>query len=215
MPGVTALKPSAESSGDDQFHVSTGRRFFDAANASWVIKVFPGEYYVTHRADEVLVTVLGSCVSACIRDPVIGVGGMNHFMLPQSQGGSWGDDPKSTRYGNFAMEKLLNELLKAGCARERLEIKVFGGGNVIDTSNAIGNDNADFVLRYLEAEGLRCAAQDLKGQQPRRIHYFPATGRVVRRLLGTSETSSVAREENEYASRISSRRIYGEVELFK
>jgi chemotaxis protein CheD len=215
VSGVTALKQSTDSRGDDQFHASTGRRFFDAANDSWVIKVFPGEYYVTQRADEVLVTILGSCVSACMRDPVIGVGGMNHFMLPQSQGRSWGDDPKSTRYGNFAMEKLLNELLKAGCARERLEIKVFGGGNVIDTNNAIGSDNADFVLRYLAAEGLRCAAQDLKGQQPRRIHYFPATGRVVRRLLGTSETSSVAREENEYVSRISSRRIYGEVELFK
>jgi chemotaxis protein CheD len=150
-----------------------------------------------------------------MRDPVIGVGGMNHFMLPQSEGRSWGDDPKSTRYGNFAMEKLLNEMLKAGCARNRLEIKLFGGGNVIESNNAIGSDNADFALRYLEAEGLRCAAQDLKGQQPRRIHYFPATGRVVRRLLGGSETSSVAREENEYASRISSRRVYGEVELFK
>jgi chemotaxis protein CheD len=215
VSGVTALKQSAIGGGDDQFQASAGRRFYDAASEAWVIKVFPGEYYVTPKADEVLVTILGSCVSACMRDPVIGVGGMNHFMLPHGQGRSWGDDPKSTRYGNFAMEKLLNELLKAGCARERLEIKVFGGGNVIESTNAIGSDNADFVLRFLEAEGLRCAAQDLKGQQPRRIHYFPATGRVVRRLLGTGETSSVAREETEYANRISSRRIYGEVELFK
>ena len=215
MIGTSALRQPANAGGDEQFHVSTGRRFFDAANAAWVIKVFPGEYYVTPKADEVLVTILGSCVSACMRDPVIGVGGMNHFMLPQSQGRNWGDDPKSTRYGNFAMEKLLNELLKAGCARERLEIKVFGGGNVIDSTKAIGSENADFVLRYLEAEGLRCTAHDLKGQQPRRIHYFPATGRVVRRLLGSGESSTIAREETEYASRISTRRTYGEVELFK
>ena len=215
MSGVPALKQSNNTGGDDQFQASTGRRFYDAASEAWVIKVFPGEYYVTPKADEVLVTILGSCVSACIRDPVIGVGGMNHFMLPHSQGRRWGNDPKSTRYGNFAMEKLLNELLKAGCARERLEIKVFGGGNVIDNSNAIGSDNADFVLHFLKAEGLRCAAQDLKGQQPRRISYFPASGRVVRRLLGSGETSSVAREETDYVNRISSRRIYGEVELFK
>lgn len=215
MSGATALQRPDIVSAGEQFHASTGRRFYDAANAAWVIKVFPGEFYVTPKADEVLVTVLGSCVSACIRDPIIGVGGMNHFMLPQSQGRTWGDDPKSTRYGNFAMEKLLNELLKAGCARERLEIKLFGGGNVIDSTNAIGSENADFVLRYLEAEGLRCAAQDLKGSYPRRIHYFPATGRVVRRLLGTGETSTIASEEKEYASRISTRQTYGEVELFK
>ena len=111
-------------------------------------------------------TVLGSCVSACIRDPVIGVGGMNHFMLAKGTSGGWGDDPKSTRFGNFAMEKLINELIKAGCSRERMEIKVFGGGNVIDASTAVGSDNSEFVLRYLEAEGLRCAAEDLGGSYP-------------------------------------------------
>jgi len=113
------------------------------------------------------------------------------------------------------MEKLLNELFKAGCARERLEIKVFGGGNVIDNNNAIGSENADFVLRFLEAEGLRCAAQDLKGRQPRRIHYFPASGRVVRRLLGVGESSLLVQEESEYARRLAARPSYGEVELFK
>jgi chemotaxis protein CheD len=215
VSGTSALQRPTTAGGDEHFHAATGRRFYDATSAAWMIKVFPGEYYVTTKADEVLVTILGSCVSACIRDPKIGVGGMNHFMLPQSNGRNWGDDPKSTRYGNFAMEKLLNELLKAGCARDRLEIKVFGGGNVIDSTNAIGSENSDFVLRYLDAEGLRCAAQDLKGQQPRRIHYFPATGKVVRRLLGTGETSAIAREETEYVSRISTRQTYGEVDLFK
>jgi chemotaxis protein CheD len=112
------------------------------------------------------------------------------------------------------MEKLINELLKAGCSRNSLEIKVFGGGNVTDTRNAIGTENSDFIVRYLEAEGLRCVAQDLGGQLPRRIHYYPATGKVVRRLLGTNETSAIAREEKEYVSRLSSRTMAGEIQLF-
>ena len=161
-----------------------------------------------------LVTVLGSCVSACIRDPHVGVAGMNHFMLPQNESGSWGKDAQSTRFGNFAMEKLINELIKAGCARERLEVKVFGGGNVTESTNAIGSNNADFVLRYLDAEGLRCAAQDLGGGLPRRIHYFPANGRVVRRLLGTGETTAVAREESDYRNRLRVQKSSGDIELF-
>jgi chemotaxis protein CheD len=191
------------------------RRFFDSASAAWMVKVFPGEFYVTSKADEVLVTVLGSCVAACIRDTRTGIGGMNHFMLPHSQAGRWAGDMQSTRFGNFAMEKLINELMKAGCSRDSLEIKVFGGGNVTDTANAIGTENSEFILRYLEAEGLRCVAQDLGGQLPRRIHYTPSTGKVVRRLLGASELSAVAREENEYVSRLSTRSTGGDIQLFK
>jgi len=191
-----------------------GRRFFDTAASAWMVKVFPGEFHITNKPDEVLQTVLGSCVSACIRDPFAGVGGMNHFMLPQHNSGAWGGDLKSTRFGNFAMEKLINELIKAGCARERMEIKVFGGGNVTDTSNAIGSDNAEFVLQYLRAEGLRCAAQDLGGTLPRRIQYYPATGKVVRRLLGVSERYAIDREENEYKSRILGQQPSGEIQLF-
>jgi chemotaxis protein CheD len=95
-----------------------------------------------------------------------------------------------------------------------MEIKVFGGGNVTDTSNAVGSDNAEFVMQYLEAEGLRCAAQDLGGTQPRRIHYYPATGRVVRRLLGTSERHVVNLEESDYRNRLQDRQPSGEIELF-
>jgi chemotaxis protein CheD len=193
---------------------AAGRRFFDAATAVWMMKVFPGEFYLTKETNEVLVTVLGSCVSACIRDPIAGVGGMNHFMLPHHRSGAWGNDLKSTRFGNFAMEKLPNELIKAGCVRERMEIKVFGGGNVTDTSNAVGSDNAEFILAYLRAEGLRSAATDLGGRRPRRIHYYPATGRVVRRLLGVSERYSIDREENDYGSRLQQQQPAGEIELF-
>jgi chemotaxis protein CheD len=193
---------------------AAGRRFFDAATAVWMMKVFPGEFYITKETNEVLVTVLGSCVSACIRDPVVGVGGMNHFMLPQHGSGAWGNDLKSTRFGNFAMEKLINELIKAGCMRERMEIKVFGGGNVTDSSNAVGSENAKFILTYLKAEGLKCAASDLGGTLPRRIHYYPSTGRVVRRLLGISERYSIDREEHDYGSRLRQQQPAGEIELF-
>ena len=195
-------------------HASGGRRFFDTSHSAWMVKVFPGEFYVTRNPDEILVTVLGSCVSACIRDPILGVGGMNHFMLANGRTGAWGDDLRSARFGNFAMEKLINELIKAGCSRDRMEIKVFGGGNVIDASTPIGSANAEFVLRYLEAEGLRCNAEDLGGTNPRRIHYYPGTGRVVRRLLGTGETYAISREEREYAERLRSRQLAGEIHLF-
>jgi chemotaxis protein CheD len=191
-----------------------GRRFYDVTSGTWMVKVFPGDFYVTDRADETLVTVLGSCVAACIRDPRLGIGGMNHFMLPQGRTGGWGRDPESTRFGNFAMEKLINELMKMGCSRESLEIKVFGGGNVTESNIAVGTDNAQFALRYLEAERLRCVAQDLGGRFPRRIHYSPATGRVVRRLLGRDASGAVARDEFEHAKRLSTRAPAGEIDLF-
>jgi chemotaxis protein CheD len=216
MTGAPAFQQADDLWDDGERVVDTAakRRFFDAGASAWMVKVFPGEYYVTRKADEVLQTVLGSCVSACIRDPYAGVGGMNHFMLPQHQSGAWGGDLRSARFGNFAMEKLLNELIKAGASRDRMEIKVFGGGNVTDTTNAIGSDNAEFVLRYLEAEGLRCAARDLGGTLPRRIHYHPATGRVVRKLLGTSDRYAIDREESDYKSRLLRRQPAGEIQLF-
>jgi chemotaxis protein CheD len=188
--------------------------FYDPIAASWTIKVLPGKFYITTRADEVIVTVLGSCVSACIRDPKTGIGGMNHFMLASDAAGNWGSDSQSTRYGNFAMEKLINELIKAGCPRERMEVKVFGGGNVTDTRNQIGTQNAEFVLRYLQDEGLPCSARDLGGSYPRRIQYFPSTGRVVRKLLTGGDRELIVQEESEYAKRLTAKPAAGEVQLF-
>lgn len=205
---------SAASQTESCVQAVSGRRIFDANAQAWMVKVFPGEFYVTKKPDELLVTVLGSCVAACIRDPIAKIGGMNHFMLPHHKSGSWGDDLRSARFGNFAMEKLINELIKAGAERSRMEIKLFGGGNVTDTSNAIGSENAAFALRYLEAEGLRCSAQDLGGQLPRRIHYYPSTGRVVRKLLGVNDTYAVNREERDYGSRLVAQKTTGDIELF-
>lgn len=214
MSNAITMRQSFDCGMDNGNQAVATRKFFDTASSTWMVKVFPGEFYVTRRPDEVLVTVLGSCVSACIRDPISGIGGMNHFMLPHSKVGNWAGDFQSTRFGNYAMEKLINELLKAGCSRNAFEIKVFGGGNVTDTQNAIGTDNSDFVVSYLQAEGLRCVAQDLRGQLPRRIHYTPATGKVIRRLLGVGESGAVARDERDYVNRLSQRPMGGEIQLF-
>lgn len=150
--------------------------YFDQHNKANVIKVFPGEFMITADPSDMLITTLGSCVAACIRDPHTGFGGMNHFMLPSSEAEStWNGPSQSLRYGNHAMEALINEIIRSGCPREELEIKVFGGGNVMTSSNAVGSNNAKFVLKYLKNEGLTVAGKDLGGNYPRRIHYFPAT----------------------------------------
>jgi chemotaxis protein CheD len=203
--------------GSEDTSMAGARRFYDSAAAAWLVKVYPGECHVTSKPDETLVTVLGSCVSACIRDPVTGFGGMNHFMLAEDQDGKWGTEVMSARYGNYAMEKLINELIKVGCPRDRMEIKVFGGGNVIDSRQAVGTQNAEFVLRYLADEGLKCTAKDLGGDFPRRIQYTPATGRVVRRLLGRTDANPIAHDESEYLKTLKTEQSQpraGEITLF-
>jgi chemotaxis protein CheD len=215
---VAAVRVNPVSSAVPAQDSRAARRFYDAAQAAWVVKILPGEFYATGDREEVLVTVLGSCVSACIRDPVRQVGGMNHFMLVQNKsgsGGAWGNELESARFGNFAMEKLINDMLKRGCQRERMEIKVFGGANVTNSRNEIGTENGDFVLRYLEGEGLACAAQDLGGVYPRRIIYFPMTGKVVRRLLTGRDQDSALREESSYASTLGVVKATSNVELFR
>lgn len=211
---MTSTAPARPAPADTTTHYGGSRRFYDAANSAWVVKILPGECYVTRNAEELLVTVLGSCVSACIRDPRTGIGGMNHFMLPTGKAGGWGDELHSMRYGNFAMEKLINELLKAGCSRSSMEIKVFGGGNVIESNSAIGSQNSEFVLNYLKSEGLNCAANDLGGTYPRRIQYSPASGRVVRKFLGGGDRDIIVRDELEYANHLTKKETAGEIQLF-
>ncbi|WP_427307487.1 chemoreceptor glutamine deamidase CheD [Cupriavidus sp. H39] len=180
------------------------RTYFDREFGKQAIKLLPNEYYVT-RDDVVLTTVLGSCVAACIRDEVAGVGGMNHFMLPDDDGSADRMLSASMRYGSYALEVLINELLKMGARRERLEAKVFGGGAVLAnmTTLNIGDRNADFVLRYLKTEEVRVAAQDLRGPHARRVSYFPIGGlALVRRLTRQDDQVSVARDERALARAI-------------
>lgn len=143
-----------------------------------VVKVAPGDHAISAAPDTLLLTVLGSCVSACIRDPVAGVGGMNHFMLPESVDGRWGQAAFSLRYGNFAMEQLINGILSKGGRRERLEIKVFGGARLGPDSSEIGERNASYVEYYLKAEGLVPLVSELRGGRARRLAYVPVSGRA-------------------------------------
>jgi chemotaxis protein CheD len=169
---------------------------------------------VTADADEMLVTILGSCVAACIRDPLTNVGGMNHFMLPESGGAGWDTASASMRYGNVAMERLINDVLARGGVRQRLEIKVFGGGNVMKGTANIGHRNAEFVESYLSAENLPIVAHHLRGNLPRRVHYFPATGKVMLLELQPTEQEAVVRGERDYKSKILVEPVAGSAELF-
>ncbi len=177
-------------------------------------KILPGEYFVTPK-DMMIVTVLGSCVAACIRDRVSGIGGMNHFMLPD---GGDGDGPVSAsmRYGSYAMEVLINDLLKAGARRENLEAKVFGGGNVLPGFVAInvGERNAHFVRNFLRAEGIRIVAEDLNDVHPRKVYFFPRSGKVLVKKLRQLNNNTLVNREQDYAHRLQSKPVAGDVELF-
>jgi chemotaxis protein CheD len=193
------------------------RRYTDPSFTEIAVKVFPGEHHVTWDSGEMLVTVLGSCVSACIRDPYAGVGGMNHFMLPEagnSAHSGWDTLSAGMRYGNVAMERLINDILVHGGRRERLEIKVFGGGNVMKASSNIGHRNADFVEAYLAAEGLPLAAAHLRGNLARRVHYFPSTGKVMMLELRPLEEIAALQSETLYKAKIESEPVAGSAELF-
>jgi len=196
------------------------QRFWDPALAHWNAKILPGEYYVT-RNDEVITTVLGSCISACIRDPHANVGGMNHFMLPEDSSSGDGNrwlDPVAglaTRYGSHAMESLINELLKLGASRNRFEIKLFGAGRILASVTDVGARNIEFVHEYLKTEGFRALAEDLGDIYPRRVAYFPTSGKVKVRRLRPLEATAIAERERKYLTDIGSGASQGgDVELF-
>lgn len=191
------------------------RRYRDANLDATIVQVLQGDCYVTAAPDEVLTTVLGSCVSACIRDPVIRCGGMNHFLLPAGHDMSEADlTMASLRYGGFAMEKLINSVMAAGGSRDRLEIKVFGGGNVMKGLSKIGNRNAEFVEEYLKAEGFRIAAKHLRGDWPRKIQFFPHSGQVRMRELKDNTAERLFQQEVRAAPRVASTPTSGSIELF-
>lgn len=188
--------------------------YFDRTFNCQAAKILPGEYYYTNK-DMVIVTVLGSCVSACIRDRVTGLGGMNHFMLPD------GGEPNSpvsasARYGTYAMEVLINDLLKAGAKRENMEAKCFGGGAVLKGFTAInvGERNAAFVLNFLKTEKIRVVAEDLNDVHPRKVYYFPRSGKVLVKKLMQTHNDTLVKREIEYASRLKVAPVGGEIDLF-
>ncbi len=191
-------------------------RYFDKKFGIEAAKILPGEYFATDK-NMVLVTVLGSCVAACIRDSRVGVGGMNHFMLPRSERDPASPISMSARYGTFAMEILINQLLKMGARRENMEAKVFGGGNVLRgfTVNNIGESNANFVLEYLKNERIRVTAEDMLGVLPRKLYYFPGTGKVLVKKIRELHNHTIVERESEYNMRLRNVVVGGDVEMFK
>ena len=191
--------------------------FYDPKLKRTAVKVRPGTHYVTGRRDQVILTTLGSCVAACIRDTVAGIGGMNHFMLPESDSGLWGGASAALRYGNHAMEVLINDLLKKGAARNRLEIKLFGGASVINSASDVGGRNIEFVQRFMKNEHMATAVQHLGGKQARSLCYFPDSGRVRMKLLDHSRDKEILADEISLKTRLEERRkqgMGGDVELF-
>jgi chemotaxis protein CheD len=190
--------------------------YFDRTFDCEAAKIAPGEYYFTDK-DMVIVTVLGSCVSACIRDTITGIGGMNHFMLPDSAA-SDKDSPvsESMRYGTYAMEVLINQLLRNGARRENLEAKIFGGGNVLKsfTTINVGDRNAIFVRKFLKEEGIRVTSEDLLDIYPRKVYYFPKTGRVLVKKLKNMHNDTLVKREEAYASKLKISDVGGEIDLF-
>lgn len=187
--------------------------YFERDLGRHAVKIMPGEFFVA-KEDVVLSTVLGSCVAACVWDRFAKIGGMNHFMLPAADG-SRDLAGASGRYGVFAMEQLINELLKRGAAKVNLEAKVFGGASALGSHSmlSVGERNAVFALQFLRTEGIRVVSQDLLDVYARRVAFFPASGRALcKRLIKTD--SSLITAEQEYCAKINSAQVTGDVELF-
>ena len=192
------------------------KRYYDQNLEQVVVKLMTGDCYVTDQPDEMLVTILGSCISVCMRDPVAGVAGMNHILLPGNvkEQKKKGDPGYSTRFGAYAMEELINGLIKLGGSRDRFETKIFGGGNVINNSAMIGTKNIQFVKDYLKSENIPLESEDTGGTHPRRIHYFSGTGKVMRRVLKRKDDMRVVDEEKKFEKTFKKTHHEGDVELF-
>jgi len=206
----------------DQNRILTG---FDHVNRFWnrqldmeMVKILPGEYYVT-SIDEVISTVLGSCISVCICDKKLGIGGMNHFMLPENKNGNrdeWQDmqTGRATRYGVDAMEHLVNDILKNGGRKNHFDIKVCGGGRMMENMSDVGKSNIQFIHDYLKKEGYKVTSEDTGDIYPRKVRYFPKTGQLQVKKLQSLHNDTIYKRENDYQSNLANASFTGEVELF-
>jgi chemotaxis protein CheD len=175
------------------------------------LNIIQGEYKVSNDPEAVITTILGSCVAACIRDPIAGVGGMNHFLLPGSvEAMAGGGD--ATRYGVHLMELLINGLLKQGARRERLEAKIFGGAKTIASFSNVGAQNAEFATRFLRDERISVVGSSTGGDHGRKLEYWPVSGRARQYALTGAETQrTVALEQRPVAA---PKRVETAIEFF-
>ena len=187
------------------------------ADGTSLAKVAPGDYFVSTKAVQI-VTVLGSCVAACIRDPFAGVGGMNHFMLPMGdadRADSWGGGASAAnRFGNFAMENLINTIIKMGGTRTNFEVKLFGGGKILDISADVGATNVDFAMRYLATENIPITSHDVGHDYARKVLYEPKTGRARMKKLRDVYTGYVVKSEKKMLQNVVATPTEGSIELF-
>jgi chemotaxis protein CheD len=197
------LKSQARKPGEASFF------FYDAHFKNDAVKILPGEYFV-HDEDMLIMTTLGSCIAACIWDRNARIGGMNHFMLPEGSG-------DSGRYGSYAMELLINELLKRGASRLTLEAKVFGGGQVISGMNTmnVGERNTQFVMDYLKTEHITVVSKDVLDIYPRKVCFLPASGKaMVKRLAAANTEALLAQDRVAVQKAVPSVTGGGSVDLF-
>ena len=190
------------------------KRYFDKQRDAWMVRVVQGNYQVSSDASVIFHTILGSCISACIRDPLINIGGMNHFLLPHGDSTlSEIADGTASRYGSYAMELLINSILARGGERGRLEVKLFGGGNVVKGIAGVGHKNADFIEEYVVQERLGVVSTHLRGFTARRVEYSPFTGKARMLLISTEKTQDVFTQEATHTLRVA-KSSAGEIELF-
>ena len=202
-PARPALSPSADAAGTRLAALKAAPRkpgeasffFYDAFFKNDAVKILPGEYFV-YREDILIMTTLGSCIAACLWDREARVGGMNHFMLPEG-------DSDTGRYGSYAMELLINEMMKLGATRATMEAKVFGGGQVIDGMSTmnIGERNTNFVIDYLKTERIPIMAKDVQGPYPRKVCFLPASGKAMVKRLAAANKESLAAQERAAAQK--------------
>ena len=188
-------------------------RYFDREFQVDTVKILPGQYHAARSGG--VTTVLGSCVSTCLWDPVERIGGMNHFMLPGDTAHPDSPWAASARFGVYAMEVLINEMLHLGADRRRLVAKVFGGARLLAGFERldVGAKNSEFVLEFLRVEGIRVLARDLQDVCPRKVHFFVDSGKVQVKRLSLTPSEPVQRREREYLQRIGGERG-GDVEIF-
>jgi chemotaxis protein CheD len=200
---LAALKAQPRKPGEASFF------FFDAFFKNDAVKILPCEYFVYHE-DILIMTTLGSCIAACLWDREARIGGMNHFMLPEGDAGSG-------RYGSYAMELLINEMLKQGATRATMEAKVFGGGQVIDGMNSmnIGERNTAFVVDYLKTERIPIMSKDVLGIHPRKVCFLPASGKAMVKRLAAANTAALAAQDRAAAQQVAPQGATGgSVDLF-
>jgi chemotaxis protein CheD len=210
MSSVHALNPPP---GEPLIGFNHFQRQWFKKEQCYSVKIKPGEYYVT-REHEAIITLLGSCISACVCDPVTGIGGMNHFILPENDRFQNLAQSETARYGVFAMEQLINEILKHGGQRHRLEAKITGGGQMIPGMSDVGDQNIRFVKMFLQTEGIRLISQDVGGEYGRRVAYLPLQNRLLVKRMPTLHNSRLYVAENKFRHQIEQHNDGSDVELF-